>query len=390
MNELINTYKSLPTPFYAYNLDLLRKTIQLAKKHAGKHNFHIHYAVKANANPVIVEQFRKAGFGADCVSGNEVRFALDNGFSAEQIAFAGVGKTDEEIKLGLKHNIFSFNCESIPEIKIIDSLAKEMGKTARIALRINPNINAKTHHYITTGLEENKFGISTWEFEDLLTTLQQCSNIDIVGLHFHIGSQIVDLSVFKNLCVKVNQVQQWFAENKVFFNHINVGGGLGINYDQPEEDSFPDFENYFQTFADFLNLQSHQSLHFELGRALVAQCGQLITTTVFVKDGIQTNFVIVDAGMTELIRPALYQASHKIVNLTSKSSNHKVYDVVGPVCESSDTFAKRISLPETQRGDIIAILSTGAYGEVMANHYNLREKAKSYFFSENGKQIKNR
>jgi diaminopimelate decarboxylase len=366
-------FKSTTTPFYHYNLEILENTLKAVTVNANKYNYNIHYALKANSNFPVLKLIERYGLGADCVSGNEVLRALETGFNNSKIVFAGVGKTDEEINIGLDNDIFCFNCESIPEIEVINNLAENKNKIAKIALRINPNVNANTHKYITTGLEENKFGINMWELEAVLNTLKKCKNIELIGLHFHIGSQITNLSSFKGLCIRVNEIQQWFYENKIIVDHINVGGGLGVNYENPSENLIPDFNKFFSLFNELLELRPHQQLHFELGRSIVAQCGTLITKVLYVKNGVNTDFAIVDAGMTELLRPALYQAVHAISNLTSTSSEKKRYDVVGPICESSDCFAKALMLPETKRGDLIAIHSTGAYGEVMASQYNLRK-----------------
>ncbi len=371
-SEIIQQFEQSPTPFYHYDLGILRETLAALKTEADRYNYHVHYALKANVNNTILNTIREYGLGADCVSGNEILKAKECGFESNSIAFAGVGKSDREINISLNNDIFCFNCESLPEIEVINEFAIEKNKVARIALRINPNVNAKTHHYITTGLEENKFGINMWELEDVVNKLTDLSNIELIGLHFHIGSQITDLSVFKGLCLRVNEIQEWFVQRHLTLQHINVGGGLGVDYEHPENNLIPDFKSYFGLFNEFLNLLPNQQLHFELGRAVVAQCGNLITKVLYVKKGVNTNFAIVDAGMTELLRPALYQAVHKIENLSSTNSEQK-YDVVGPVCESSDCFGKAITLPETKRGDIIAIRTAGAYGEVMANGYNLRE-----------------
>lgn len=375
----IKKFEGLKTPFYYYQLPLLEETLELLTSEAKKYNFHVHYALKANANNSILEKINTYGLGADCVSGNEIIKAKEYNFSSNKIVFAGVGKSDEEINIALDNDIFCLNCESIPEMEVINELAKKKDKIAPIALRINPNVNAKTHHYITTGLEENKFGINLWELENVLKSLDQLTNINLIGLHFHIGSQITDLSVFKGLCLRVNEIQEWFYNRKIIVEHINVGGGLGIDYENPETNKIPDFTTFFKLFKDVLQLRPNQQVHFELGRAIVAQCGYLITQVLYVKRGIKTNFTIVDAGMTELIRPALYQATHKITNITSKSKQTQRYDVVGPICESSDCFAKALDLPETQRGDLIAIHSAGAYGEVMTSAYNLRTKVEAYY-----------
>ncbi|WP_162427067.1 diaminopimelate decarboxylase [Pontibacter pudoricolor] len=366
------------TPFYAYNLDLLRQTLKSAGTEAAKFNYHVHYALKANANAPVLAEMLHAGFGADCVSGNEVKRAIESGFKPENVVFAGVGKSDAEINYALDQDIFCFNCESKHELEILNELAAAKGKTARIALRINPNVNANTHKYITTGLEENKFGINAWELESVLDLLKTLPNIALIGIHFHIGSQITDLTVFKNLCTRVNEFQEWFVSRNISLQHINVGGGLGVDYYNPDANLVPDFEAYFGLFNQFLEVRPGQEVHFELGRSLVAQCGTLISKVLYIKKGITTNFAILDAGMTELIRPALYQSYHKIENLTSDKAEER-YDVVGPICESSDCFGKAVMLPETNRGDLVAIRTAGAYGEVMASGYNLREKAEAIY-----------
>lgn len=376
--ELINTFRKQQTPFYFYSLQLLEQTLIDAQSEAEKYNYIVHYALKANAHNTILDTIKKYGFGADCVSGNEVLKALERGFPASHIVFAGVGKSDQEIEVALDNDIFCFNCESVAELLVINEIAERKNKIASIALRVNPNINAHTHHYITTGLEENKFGISMWELEDVLQVIKQSANLSLIGLHFHIGSQITDMDVFKGLCLRINEIQQWFYRHQIIVEHINVGGGLGVDYYSPDENPIPDFKTYFSIFRNFLELRPSQKVHFELGRALVAQCGALITRVLYVKKGVKTNFVIVDAGMTDLMRPALYHAYHKIENL-SATDNIQPYDVVGPICESSDCFGKAVDLPETVRGDIIAIRTAGAYGEVMASSYNLRNLPRAYY-----------
>ena len=356
-------------------MDLLSQTLDQAQEHAKKHRYHIHYAMKANTNDRILDLIHSKGFGADCVSGNEVKKALETGFKPNQIAFAGVGKSDEEIEIGLENDIFTFNCESVQEIEVINELAEKANKVARIALRLNPNVDAKTHKYITTGLEENKFGINSWELDDLIEKLATWKNIQLTGLHFHIGSQLLNLNPFANLCQQANKIIADLKTRGIELEHINVGGGLGIDYLNPDGQPIPNFEEYFKVFEKFLNVVEGQTVHFELGRAIVANCGVLLSKTLYVKPGITKDFIILDAGMTELMRPALYQAKHEIQNI-SKQDEHVEYkyDVVGPICESSDCFGKKIELKETKRGDYIKIYSTGAYGEVMTSGYNLREQ----------------
>ena len=368
----IEKFESVQTPFYYYDIELLRRTLRSINDEAGRHEgFVVHYAIKANANPKLLKIIREAGLGADCVSGGEIEACVKSGFPASKIVFAGVGKADWEINLGLDHDIFCFNVESIPELEVINQLAAAKGKTARVAFRLNPNVGAHTHANITTGLAENKFGIAMRDMITVIEHAQQLANVKVVGLHFHIGSQILDMGDFEALCNRVNELQQELERHRIRVDHINVGGGLGVEYTHPNRVPLPDFKAYFDTYAKKLKLRPEQTLHFELGRAVVAQCGSLITKTLYVKQGAVKRFAIVDAGFTELIRPALYQAYHKIENITSNEPM-ETYDVVGPICESTDVFAKQIDLNRIQRGDLLAIRSAGAYGEAMASQYNCR------------------
>jgi len=374
-----NKFRDLATPFYYYDLEVLNKTLNTLKKEAQAAGHKIHYAVKANANPRILNIISSYGFGADCVSYNEIDAAVIAGFKPSEIVFAGVGKTDYEISSAIKTGIFCFNVESIPEMEVINDLASKLNKTVNIALRINPLVEAHTHKYITTGIEESKFGIHTWEIENVLSRLKNMKNLLLIGMHFHIGSQITKMSVFQSLCTHINELQEWFSSRDVEIKIINVGGGLGIDYEDPERE--PRFVDYFTLLNEFIDLRPGQVMHLEPGRSVIGQCGSLISRVLYIKNGSNTQFAIIDAGMTDLIRPALYQAHHKIENLTSKG-NILRYDVVGPICESSDTFAKFIELPEARRGDIFAIRSAGAYGEAMASRYNLRDLPRAVFSDE--------
>jgi len=375
----IEKLKAIQTPFYWYDMDVLRATLLKISENEQKYSgYKVHYAVKANANSVLLEEIRKAGLGVDCVSGNEVRCAVENGFDPAKVVFAGVGKSDWEIEYALEAGISCFNVESVPEMEVINEIAASKGKKACIALRVNPNIDAHTHHYITTGLEENKFGIGMWELDSVIDSLPSLANLELIGLHFHIGSQILDTDPFQELCNRINDLQDQLEKKNVQLKTINVGGGWGIDYEDPDGNPVPDFDSYFATFDKYLSLRPGQELHFELGRSVVAQCGSLITKVLYVKEGQKKKFAIVDAGMNDLIRPALYEAYHKIENLTSDKPAEK-YDVVGPVCESSDCFGKDRELAGTSRGDLIAMRSAGAYGEIMAMRYNLRDIAKSYY-----------
>lgn len=374
----IQKFENIQTPFYFYDTELLNKTLACIKQESGKYNYKIHYAIKANANETILDIIKQEGLGVDCVSGGEIKAALKAGFHSNDIVFAGVGKADWEIELALNADIFCFNVESTAELEIISQIAKRLNKTARVALRINPNVDAHTHSYITTGLNENKFGINLEQLQETIQLINRLDNISLIGIHFHIGSQITDMSPFQDLCIKINDIQAELKKTGITVSHINVGGGLGINYQHPNHIPMADFETYFKVFHEYLHLESWQTLHFELGRSVVAPCGSLITKVLYIKEGTTKRFAIVDAGMTDLIRPALYGAYHHIENISSDKDFEK-YDIVGPICESSDTFAKDYFLNETHRGDLLAIRSAGAYGEIMASKYNLRELPKSFF-----------
>lgn len=377
----LETFNTLETPFYAYDIELLRSTLSAIKKClAGKPDYHVHYALKANNNATIVNEIARTGFfGADCVSGGEIEWAIEHGFKPSSIVYAGVGKTDREINLALDAGIGCFNVESLAELENIDRIAAIKKTKAPVALRINPDIDAHTHPNITTGTYEDQFGIPLIHMDLALRTIQSLNNIDFIGLHFHIGSQITDMIYFKQLSLKVNELQEYLRTLGITVKWINVGGGLGIDYENPCRNPIADFESYFKAF-DALNLYPGQQLHFELGRAIVAQCGSLITRVLYIKEGVGKHFAIVDAGFNDLIRPALYGVTHKIELIDGKGGQEENYDIVGPICESTDCFGKSVSLPHLERGDMLAICSAGAYGESMASTYNMRALPKSIFF----------
>ncbi|MCD8260646.1 MAG: diaminopimelate decarboxylase [Bacteroides sp.] len=377
-NFPIEKFSNVETPFYYYDTQLLRETLATVNQEAGKYEkYHVHYAIKANANKKVLSIIRESGLGVDCVSGGEIRATLEAGFPAGKIVFAGVGKSDWEINLGLDQDIFCFNVESIPELEIINELAAAKNKVAPVAFRINPNVGAHTHANITTGLKENKFGISMEDMDRVIDIALEMKNIKFIGLHFHIGSQILDMTDFVALCNRINELQKKLFNRQIIIDHINVGGGLGIDYEHPNRQAIPDFETYFATYHKHLKLRPKQEVHFELGRSITGQCGSLISKVLYVKQGTNKQFAILDAGMTELIRPALYQAYHKIENITSEGPV-EAYDVVGPICESSDVFGKTIDLNKVKRGDLIAMRSAGAYGEIMASGYNCRTLPEGY------------
>ena len=374
----IDKLKALPTPFYYYDVKLLQDTLDMVKNEAGKYGYHVHYAVKANANPRILSVIAENGLGADCVSGGEVQAALNAGFPAGKVVFAGVGKADWEINLGLDNDIFCFNVESAVELDIIDELAAAKNRVASVALRINPEVDAHTHAKITTGMKENKFGINLSQLGQVLDNLAKLKHVKLIGIHCHIGSQITDMSAFRNLVIRVNEIQEELEARGIQIENLNFGGGLGIDYYHPNHLPIPAFDNYFAVFNKLLKVRPGQQVHFEPGRSVVAQCGTLISKVLYVKVGETKQFAILDAGFTELIRPAMYDAYHRIENISSDEAV-ELYDVVGPICESSDVFGKDVELNKAHRGDLIALRSAGAYGEVMASQYNCRQLPKAYY-----------
>ena len=374
-------FAQIQTPFYFYDIAILQETLNIVKAELTKYGYRLHYAVKANANPRILSLIAQNGMGVDCVSGGEIQASLDAGFPPSEIVFAGVGKADWEINLGLDNDISCFNVESLAELEVINALAEARHKTATIAFRVNPNIDAHTHAKITTGLQENKFGINIGQLPAIIDKALTMSHIRFIGIHFHIGSQITDLTAFRNLCICAEELQCDLEARGLKLNSINYGGGLGIDYYHPNHLSIPEFENYFALFNKLIKPREGQHIHFELGRAIVAQCGSLISKVLYVKKGEVKQFAIVDAGFTDLIRPAMYDAYHHPENITSDDPL-ETYDIVGPICESSDVFNRDVVLNSVRRNDLIAFRSAGAYGEIMASQYNCRHLPKSYFSDE--------
>ena len=379
-SELTQRLNKLKTPFYFYDLDLLDKTI-LSLKDSLELNYNVYYAIKANNNSKIIKLINDHNLGIDAVSGEEINKSLNCKINPKKIVFAGVGKTKEEIILAIKKKIYLFNCESFDEVKLIDKISNELNVTTEIAIRLNPNIDSRTHKYIKTGMFDTKFGIQIDHLSDILEKIKNLKNINLKGYHFHLGSQIDDLNVFVKLSKVSNEINNYLKNNKFNIRDINLGGGLGINYKEPDLNLIPDFRSYFNVFKKNLICFDNQKVHFELGRSIVGQCGSLFSRILYLKKSFKKNFIIIDAGMTELIRPALYNAHHHIDNLSSIEKEIK-YDIVGPLCESSDTFAKDYYLNESKIGDLIVIRSSGAYGEVMSSNYNLRKKAIAYYSND--------
>lgn len=380
----------MKTPFYYYDMALLDSTLAVLTEHAKQNDVAVHYALKANNHPRILQKIAVRGMGADCVSGGEIAAALAAGFAPASIFFAGVGKRDEEILLALQSGIGAFVVESAAELFNIEQLARANGCIAPVLLRLNPEVDAHTHSHITTGLAENKFGLAPDDALALMPHLIQSDALSWRGLHFHIGSQIREAAVFEALCHKVNHLLSLFRTIGYSPEIVDLGGGLGINYAEPQSESIPNFAAYIQRFRMLIEANGAR-LHIEPGRSVVAQCGSLITQVLYIKEGKTKTFAIVDASMTDLVRPALYEAHHQIQlvrpdNWTIPASPVPIamrpYDIVGPVCESSDVFERDLLMPELKRGDYLAIRSAGAYGAVMASSYNMRPLAESLFSDE--------
>ena len=377
-NDLLNKFQSINTPFYYYDISILKANLDALKASINNNN-KVHFALKSNFNSKILNIINSYGFGIDAVSGNEIKKAIEVGFKSEDIVFAGVGKKDSEIQFSIDNNISYLNSESFQEIEVINKISSKSNKITPISIRINPNIKTQTHKHIQTGYRNNKFGIDINDLNEVIDSSNKFKNIEIVGFHFHLGSQINNNSPFLKLCSIVNEVNDLFKAKSINIKYINVGGGLAIDYLDPIDNSISDFKNFINLFNKNIFLNDKQILHFELGRSIVGQCGFLISKVLFIKKSYEKNYAIIDAGMNDLIRPALYNTYHKVINITSKSPEKINYDVVGPVCESSDTFAYDYPLPITNRDDFIVICSAGAYGQSMSSNYNLRNKLKSYY-----------
>ena len=378
-NDILNKFHKLKTPFYYYDIDILNRNLQSLLKYSDRENNKIHYAIKANSNNYLLKIIKEYGIGIDAVSSNEIKEAINTGFESKNIVFAGVGKSDDEITYAIKKDISYFNCESLQELEVINQLAKNLLKKISISIRINPNIKTETHKKIQTGFRDNKFGIDINDVNYIPSIIKKLKNIHLVGIHFHLGSQIASNEPFIKLCKVANDINEFLSDNSINIKFINVGGGLSVNYNEPLNDTFPNFKDFFTLYNSNIKLKNKQEIHFELGRSIICQCGSLISRILYTKQSFGRKYIILDSGMNNLIRPALYNSKHMILNLSSDSSDKESYDVVGPICESSDVFRENCFLPKSSRNDIIAICSTGAYGDSMSSNYNLRGKIKSYY-----------
>ena len=371
--------KEIETPFYLYDINLLRQTLESVVYESNKYNYKVHYAIKANNDDYLLSIIKEYGIGIDCASGNEVRKAIESGFDPKTVVYAGVGKRDKEIRYAIEQDILAINCESIEELQVVNQIAGEWGKKADIGLRLNPDIDPKTNRCIDTGQADSKFGIAYEEILDNVELIKSLENINIIGIHIHIGSQIRELHVFENMCNKANAIVEKLESLGFSFRIVDVGGGLGINYDVPENEPIPNFASLFSIVHEYLNVEGKE-VHFEFGRSIVGECGELITSVLYNKTtATGRRLLIIDASMTELIRPMLYGSYHNIENITSQEDIFTKYTVVGTACESTDVFDENVSLKRSKRGDLLSIKSAGAYGRSMASEYNMHELPKAVY-----------
>ena len=361
--------KKYNTPYYVYDFDHITKQYTELKDSFRARKSLIAYAVKANSNLSVVKHLANLGAGADCVSIGEVKRALKVGVHPYKIIFSGVGKSDDEIKEALELGILMINVESAAELDRVEIIAKELGKVARISIRVNPNIDPKTHPYISTGLHENKFGVDIDTAKRMYIQCKNSDSLDPIGIHCHIGSQLTELEPIKEAINIVANLVRNLKAIKIELSFFDVGGGLGIVY---KDEVLINTYDYAQAVLDSL-FGLDVTIVCEPGRFIVGNSGVFVTKVLYEKINGDKRFVIVDGAMNDLLRPALYDAYHRI-EVLNENKDLSDCNVVGPVCESGDFFAKNIDLPTTQNGDLIAIYSAGAYGFTMSSNYNTRGK----------------
>ena len=371
------------TPFYLYSEKIITNNF-LAYQKSFKDNPHlICYSVKANSNLSILSLLAELGSGFDIVSGGELSRVIQAGGDPRKTVFSGVGKTEEEIRFALSKNIMCFNIESRDELRTINAIALEKKLCANVSIRINPAIDVDTHPYITTGMQDNKFGIEQTEILDIYKEAHELKGINIVGIDFHIGSQIMDIDPFKESVLKVIAIIKELQRNNIKLSHIDIGGGLGIPYDNEKT---PDKSIFISEIVDLLKPLATTIL-IEPGRSIVGEAGLLISKVINTKKSTSKNFIIVDAGMTDLLRPPLYSAYHSIKEVFHNDANKTVSDVVGPVCETADFIGKDRNL-SVSKGDYIVVESVGAYGFSLSSNYNTRMKSAEYLITKDSRHIR--
>ncbi len=364
-NQILRNYREINLPLVSSKVDFLNC-----------------YAIKANSNPELLKILSEEGAGAEISSGGELYLALKFGYLRNKITYTGVGKTDEEIEYALRENVFNFTVESLQEIQVISEIAHRLSLIARISIRVNPDIDAKTHPYITTGMKENKFGIDSKDILKVFESASKLPNIDIIGLHSHIGSQITEVEPYIEAVEYLDKLLRKLNAMGVDIRYLNVGGGFGVQYKNIlthrylplDEDEIKNYASLGDHIKGVIKLLSelNKKLVIEPGRSLVANAGILAGKVLFTKQSELKKFVISDTGMNDLMRPCLYQAYHQIVPLTLKDTGFETVDLVGPVCETSDFLATSRQMQKLERGDMFAVMTTGAYGYSLSSNYNAR------------------
>ncbi|RMD46383.1 MAG: diaminopimelate decarboxylase [Aquificota bacterium] len=363
--------KKVGTPVYIYSKRGILKKVKEYKEAFSKYETLICYAVKANSNLSILKLFESEGLGCDIVSGGELYKARKAGVSSNKIVYAGVGKTDFEIDYAIRENILSFNVESEMELDVLNEIAGKNGRKARISIRVNPDVNPKTHPYISTGLRESKFGIDIEKAVDVYKKAVKLPNIEIIGVHCHIGSQIMDVSPYIEAVEKTAELVFKLKKEGINLQYFDIGGGIGIKY-RPE-DNPPSIKEFADSIIPIVK-ETGLKLIIEPGRSLIGEMGALITQVLFTKDKGNKHFIIVDAGLNDLLRPAMYNAYHHIVSVDKKDKKITA-DIVGPICETGDFLALDREIDDVGRKDYLAVMSAGAYGSSMSSNYNMRPRA---------------
>ena len=368
--DLVDCYEKKESPVYVYDLDGLSKRVKDFTSVLPA-NTDVHYALKANCNINVLKIIKENGLGLDVVSGGELKQGLEAGFLASDIVFSGVGKTVKELELAINEGVKQINVESVQELERISFLAQKMNKKVNVAFRMNPDVDAKTHPYITTGFRENKFGMDFLEISTLLEILKQNKNVELSGLTMHIGSQLRDIQPMEDASKRLLSLWDELIADGYKLKTLDLGGGLGIDYKDEESSDLANINLYGEMLKSLLK-DFKGKIILEPGRILVARYGVLITKIQYIKENQFKNFAIVDTGMHHLMRPCLYQAYHRILplKLDLSDSEEKLYDIVGPICESSDTIGKDRLMGHLRQDDYLAVCDVGAYGHVMSNNYN--------------------
>ncbi len=374
------------TPLYVYSASFIKDRFNVYRE--AFPDALICYAVKANFNPHIVKLLGELGAGADIVSGGELYLVLKAGVPADRIVYAGVGKTERELRDAIEADILMFNVESRQELEVLNELGKEYGKKVRVAIRVNPDVDPKTHPYIATGMRKSKFGIDIREAEKEYEYASRLENIEVVGIHCHIGSQILDISPYREAVEKVVNLYEKLINKGIEIRYLDIGGGLGIKY--KPEDKEPSPKELAELLKPILS-DVKAKLILEPGRSIMGNAGILLTQVQFLKDKGEKHFIIVDAGMNDLVRPAIYEAYHHIVPVREEGRQKVKADIVGPICETGDFLALDREIQRMERGEYLAVLSAGAYGFAMSSHYNMRPRAAEVLINEgNAKLIRKR